>query len=206
MGAPVSPNPVDVVTLPPAVSRLASLLDQAGPPPRPDPASGGEAAVGAEWLAALAAAVAEAARLWDWDWSAWDRRDRAPRGARAGGWADGLGASLLRTPAVEVRIVRWAEREGTRAHDHGGAGSALAVVEGELVEDRFEPPLWRASAHRRRLRTGTVVTLPADATHVLANPGPGAATSIHVVSPPSLPPRDRSVGAATFLAELCPIR
>ena len=193
MGAPVSPNPVDVVTLPPAVSRLASLLDQAGVPPRPDPP------VGAEWLAALAAAVAEAARLWDWDWS---RRDGE---ARADGWADGRGARLLRTPAVEVRIVRWAEGEGTRAHDHGGAGSALAVVEGELVEDRFEPPLWKAAACRRRLRAGTVVTLPADTTHVLANPGPGAATSVHVVSP-SLQPRYRSVGAATFLAELCPAR
>jgi quercetin dioxygenase-like cupin family protein len=193
---------VDIATLPPVIATLAG-----------QPA--GQPAPGVEWLAALAAALAVTTGRWR-DLDGWpgvvaprpgDRGEPGrgePAGGWADGWADGDGTCLLRTEAVEVRLVRWAAGQGTRGHDHGGARSALAVVEGELVEDRFEPPLWQASPRRGRLHAGAVATLPADHAHVLANPGPRAAASIHVVSPPSLPARARSIGAASILAELLP--
>jgi quercetin dioxygenase-like cupin family protein len=118
--------------------------------------------------------------------------DRDPRGVR-----------LLAGANVEARLVGWEVGRTTRAHDHGGALAAWAVVDGELVEDQFDAPVWLSGPRRRRVAAGTAVALPPGQVHVLANPGPRRALGVHVVSPPRRA-RLHPVGAASLLAEAVP--
>lgn len=94
---------------------------------------------------------------------------------------------LALTPSVEVWLIGWWRGQGTGFHDHGGAGGALAVLEGSLEEVRLGPVTRGAAV--RRFAAGSVVALPADTIHRVANPGTVPATSIHAYSPPGLPMR-----------------
>jgi predicted metal-dependent enzyme (double-stranded beta helix superfamily) len=111
---------------------------------------------------------------------------------------------LLVSDELEVKLVGWGARQATRAHDHAGATSAWAVLDGELVEDRFAVPAWRGSRVRTRLAPGRTSVLGPGRVHVLANPGAGAALSVHAASPPRLAARFHFADAASFLAEAAP--
>lgn len=154
---------------------LATLTRPAGPP---------DAAA----LAELAGRVAAAASLWR---SATRTTDGPP-------WA----TRLLATDTVEVSLLGWAAGQGTRAHDHGGAVTALWVVEGELVEDSYTEPVWAPARMRRRLPAGSGATFPPGHVHVIANPGPGAAVAIQAASPPGRPLRHRAAGAVSLFADM----
>src|SRR5687768_8895612 len=85
------------------------LLTEPAPAPfAPAPAPGTAAD-----LAELVAGIAADPGRW---------RHLAPAG-------DGWSVHLPHTGTVEVTLVAWAPGESTRAHDHGGASSAWAVVE-----------------------------------------------------------------------------
>jgi predicted metal-dependent enzyme (double-stranded beta helix superfamily) len=106
-------------------------------------------------------------------------------------------ARLLGTDQVEVWLLAWTPGQQVPAHDHGGAAGAFTVVDGVLAEDRLDPGTWSAG-RRASLPAGSRTWFGPDHAHVLGNPGPGPATSVHAYSPPGLPLRfaPLSVGAA----------
>jgi hypothetical protein len=129
-------------------------------------------------------------------------------GAAAGGCAGRepgrRSLPLLRTPAVEVELVGWAAGASTRAHDHGGAAGAWAVLTGELVEDDIDEAAWWARPARRRIGPGEPVLTAAERVHVVANPGLSTAVTVHVSGPASRPVRYPAVGVSALLAEAAP--
>lgn len=139
-------------------------------------------------LGELAGRIAAAASLW-----------RAAAATTAGPpWS----TRLLATDTVEVNLLGWPAGQGTRAHDHDGAVTALWVVDGELVEDSYPEPVWAPASARRRFPAGTGTTFPPGHVHVVANPGPGAAMAVQAASPPARRPRQRSAGALQLFAEM----
>lgn len=90
---------------------------------------------------------------------------------------------LHRSDDVEVWLLGWELGQDTRVHDHGGAGGAFAVAEGQLVEHHTSHHR-RGDLRRRVHAVGRGAAFGASYVHDLANHGPGIATSIHVYSPP----------------------
>jgi quercetin dioxygenase-like cupin family protein len=87
---------------------------------------------------------------------------------------------VLVTDEYDVWVIGWPPGTSVGLHDHDGAGAAICVVEGELVESRPA----RTSAPEWQLRAGQTVTVDRDVVHDVANRGAAAATSVHVYSPP----------------------
>ena len=110
-------------------------------------------------------------------------------------------ARLHRDAAHDVWLLGWDHAQGIELHDHGGSSGAFCVVTGRLVEaytDRTTRPLLR----RRPVGTGEVLAFGPDHVHDLSNPGPGAAISIHVYSPPLETMTFYDDGPGAFLARL----
>jgi quercetin dioxygenase-like cupin family protein len=84
---------------------------------------------------------------------------------------------LVATEAYEVWVIGWTQGQQVRPHDHGGSSAAVLVVEGELTEVTL-------LGNRHRLVPGQVHLLGPRVVHDVLNRGDGAATSIHVYSPP----------------------
>lgn len=127
----------------------------------------------------------------------------APQWAATGVQTGRRGLRLLVSHQIEARLVAWETGRTTPAHDHGGAPAAWAVADGELVEDQFDAPVWLSGPRRRRVAAPAAATLPPGQVHVLANPGPRRALSVHVVAPPRRA-RLRPARAAAMLAEAVP--
>jgi hypothetical protein len=109
---------------------------------------------------------------------------------------------LVGTDTVEVWLLGWSPGQHVPAHDHGGAAGAFTVVDGTLVEDQLDPGTW-ASWKRTTFAAGSRTSFGPDYAHILGNRGSQAATSVHAYSPPGLPLRFGSGGAANLaLAEL----
>jgi hypothetical protein len=153
--------------------------------------AGQPAAAPAARPAELVAAVAAGAAGW---------RPLDGAGPHAGGWS----LTLLRTATVEVALIGWAPGQATRAHDHGGAAGAWAVLAGELVEDHFADLSWSARPRRTRVGPGVVVDSDPERVHVVANPGPEVAVVVQARTPSLRAVRQPLVGAASILAEAAP--
>jgi predicted metal-dependent enzyme (double-stranded beta helix superfamily) len=90
-------------------------------------------------------------------------------------------AQLLREDHVDVWVISWASGNDTGFHDHDVSRGAVAVVEGELVEERLVvggPP------RVRRHRCGDVFDFDASHVHRMRQDTPTPAVSIHAYSPP----------------------
>jgi hypothetical protein len=87
---------------------------------------------------------------------------------------------LLSTSTYDAWLIHWPAGTGLAAHDHGGSAGAFAVVAGELVEHTPVGDAWRS----RRVAVGRAVSFDGAHVHAVVNPGPVAATSVHVYSPP----------------------
>lgn len=87
---------------------------------------------------------------------------------------------LHRDDEHEIYAIGWMPGHDTGWHDHDDAAAALAVVEGEVVEERLAlgEPLSRTFRH------GQVVEIPAASIHRVRHSGTAPATTIHVYSPP----------------------
>ena len=91
---------------------------------------------------------------------------------------------LRRDDDVAVWLICWMDDQDTGFHDHDLSGGAVAVVQGEVAEDRLAlggrggPALHAASARARR-STSAPPTSTACAT-----PGRFPAVTIHAYSPP----------------------
>lgn len=90
-------------------------------------------------------------------------------------------AQLWRDDHIDVWVISWMNGHDTGFHDHDLSSGAVAVVEGELVEERLTiggPP------RRRSYRAGTSFHFDASHVHRMHQTGDGPAISIHAYSPP----------------------
>jgi hypothetical protein len=88
---------------------------------------------------------------------------------------------LWRDDHVDVWVITWTNGNDTGFHDHDVSRGAVAVVEGEVTEERLVvggPP--------RRVRHAAGETFDFDASHVhrMCLDAGGPAVSIHAYSPP----------------------
>jgi hypothetical protein len=122
-------------------------------------------------LSELAAAVAAEPRLW---------RPHVRHDAERRHYVQ-----LYRDAHVDVWLLCWTNQQDTGFHDHDVSSGAVHVVDGDLLEDRFEMHgdlIRRLSVERPR-----GATFDFDASHVHAVKHPQErppATSVHVYSPP----------------------
>jgi quercetin dioxygenase-like cupin family protein len=88
---------------------------------------------------------------------------------------------ILQNDNVEVYLICWMQDHDTGFHDHDISRGALAVVEGEVREDRLAiggPP------HTRVLGTGQATTFGAADIHRVTHSGDQPAVTVHAYSPP----------------------
>jgi predicted metal-dependent enzyme (double-stranded beta helix superfamily) len=90
-------------------------------------------------------------------------------------------AQLWRDDHLDVWVISWMNGHDTGFHDHDLSSGAVAVVEGELVEERLTiggPP------RRRCYGAGPSFHFDASHVHRMHQAGGGPAISIHAYSPP----------------------
>ena len=90
-------------------------------------------------------------------------------------------AQLWRDDHIDIWVISWMNGHDTGFHDHDVSSGAVAVVEGELVEERLAiggPP------RRRSFGAGTSFHFDASHVHRMHQAGGGPAISIHAYSPP----------------------
>ena len=82
---------------------------------------------------------------------------------------------------VNAWVICWSEDQDTGFHDHDESSAAIAVISGQVREDRLrlgdEP-------RSRVLDAGQVFTVPAVAIHRVLHAGDAPAVTIHAYSPP----------------------
>jgi predicted metal-dependent enzyme (double-stranded beta helix superfamily) len=88
---------------------------------------------------------------------------------------------LWRDEHVDVWVISWMRGHDTGFHDHDVSCGAVAVVAGEIVEERLVlggPP------RRRSHRAGAVFDFAASHVHRMSQDSHAPAVSIHAYSPP----------------------
>jgi hypothetical protein len=90
-------------------------------------------------------------------------------------------AQLWRDDNVDLWVISWMNGHDTGYHDHDLSRGAVAIVEGELVEERL---VIGAAPRRRRYRAGESFDFDASHVHRMHQTGGGPAVSIHAYSPP----------------------
>ena len=114
-----------------------------------------------------------------------DAHRRRPRARGGRSCADGVPErhfeQLWRDDHVDVWVISWMNGNDTGFHDHDVSSGAVAVVEGEIIEERLVvggPP--------RRLPHAAGETFDFDASHVhrMRQDSDAPAVSIHAYSPP----------------------
>ena len=88
---------------------------------------------------------------------------------------------LLRDDHVDVWVISWASGNDTGFHDHDVSRGAVAVVEGELVEERL---VVGGPSRVRRHQAGDVFDFNASHVHRMRQDAVTPAVSIHAYSPP----------------------
>jgi predicted metal-dependent enzyme (double-stranded beta helix superfamily) len=88
---------------------------------------------------------------------------------------------LWRDEHVDVWVISWANGNDTGFHDHDVSSGAVAVVQGELVEERL---VLGGVPRRRSHRAGQTFDFDAAHVHRMRHEGDAPAVSIHAYSPP----------------------
>jgi predicted metal-dependent enzyme (double-stranded beta helix superfamily) len=88
---------------------------------------------------------------------------------------------LWRDDDVDVWVISWANGNDTGFHDHDTSQGAVAVVEGEIIEERLA---LAGAARELRHRAGTVFDFDASHVHRMRQQANTRAVSIHAYSPP----------------------
>jgi predicted metal-dependent enzyme (double-stranded beta helix superfamily) len=88
---------------------------------------------------------------------------------------------LWRDEHVDVWVITWTNGNDTGFHDHDLSRGAVAVVEGEVVEERLT--LGGAPQERHHC-AGDVFDFDASHVHRMRQPAAAPAVSIHAYSPP----------------------
>ena len=82
---------------------------------------------------------------------------------------------------VNAWVICWSEDQDTGYHDHDESSAAIAVISGQVREDRLR---LGGEPRSRVLGPGSVFTVPAVAIHRVLHAGDGPAVTIHAYSPP----------------------
>ena len=88
---------------------------------------------------------------------------------------------LWRDDQVDVWVISWANGNDTGFHDHDVSSGAVAVVEGELIEERL---VLGGDPVRRHHRAGEAFDFDASHVHRMHHDSGTRAVSIHAYSPP----------------------
>lgn len=88
---------------------------------------------------------------------------------------------LWRDEHVDIWVISWMSGHDTGFHDHDLSRGAVAVVEGEIVEERL---VVGGTARQRRHRAGDVFDFEASHVHRMRQDSDASAVSIHAYSPP----------------------
>ena len=88
---------------------------------------------------------------------------------------------LWRDDQVDIWVISWASGNDTGFHDHDVSSGAVAVVEGELIEERL---VLGGAPRRFRHRAGEVFDFDAAHVHRMLQDSATPAVSIHAYSPP----------------------
>jgi quercetin dioxygenase-like cupin family protein len=82
---------------------------------------------------------------------------------------------------VNAWVICWSEDQDTGFHDHDDSGAAIAVISGQVREERLRVG---SGPVGREIGPGEVFTLPPTAIHRVLHAGDGPAVTIHAYSPP----------------------
>src|SRR5262249_15053099 len=93
---------------------------------------------------------------------------------------------------VNAWVICWSEDQDTGYQDHDRSGAAVAVISGQVREERLR--LGR-SPLSRTARGGSTFTVPPDAIHRVLHAGDLPAVTIHAYSPPLTPTGGHPGGA-----------
>jgi predicted metal-dependent enzyme (double-stranded beta helix superfamily) len=88
---------------------------------------------------------------------------------------------LWRDDDVDVWVITWTNGNDTGFHDHDVSRGAVAVVEGELIEERL---VLGGEPRRFRHRAGEAFDFDASHVHRMLQDSDTPAVSIHAYSPP----------------------
>jgi quercetin dioxygenase-like cupin family protein len=82
---------------------------------------------------------------------------------------------------VNAWLICWSEDQDTGFHDHDESTAAIAVISGQVREDRLRlgsPPTSQV------IRAGSSFTVPPEAIHRVLHSGSSPAVTVHAYSPP----------------------
>jgi mannose-6-phosphate isomerase-like protein (cupin superfamily) len=82
---------------------------------------------------------------------------------------------------VNAWVICWSEDQDTGFHDHDESAAAIAVISGEVREERLR---LGSEPVGREIGAGEVFTLPPVAIHRVVHSGDRPAVTIHAYSPP----------------------
>lgn len=82
---------------------------------------------------------------------------------------------------VNAWVICWSEDQDTGFHDHDDSSAAIAVIEGQVREDRLRVG---DAPRSRTFGPGQVFTVPAVAIHRVLHAGDVPAVTLHAYSPP----------------------
>ena len=82
---------------------------------------------------------------------------------------------------VNAWVICWSEDQDTGFHDHDESAAAIAVISGQVREERLR---LGALPRARLVGPGSTFTVPAAAIHRVLHAGSGPAVTIHAYSPP----------------------
>jgi predicted metal-dependent enzyme (double-stranded beta helix superfamily) len=88
---------------------------------------------------------------------------------------------LLRNDELAVWLICWMDDHDTGFHDHDLSSGAVAVVEGEVAEDRL---VLGGAPVTRRFARGEAFDFSASDIHRVRHAGSAPAVTIHAYSPP----------------------
>lgn len=84
-------------------------------------------------------------------------------------------------PDVNAWVICWSEDQDTGYHDHDESAAAVAVVAGQVREERLT---LGARPRSREVAAGATFTVPPVAIHRVLHAGTAPAVTIHAYSPP----------------------
>ncbi|MBV9604174.1 MAG: cysteine dioxygenase family protein [Solirubrobacterales bacterium] len=82
---------------------------------------------------------------------------------------------------VNAWVICWSEDQDTGFHDHDESSAAIAVISGQVREDRLR---LGDAPRSQTLGPGAVFTVPAVAIHRVLHEGDAPSVTIHAYSPP----------------------
>jgi quercetin dioxygenase-like cupin family protein len=82
---------------------------------------------------------------------------------------------------VNAWVICWSEDQDTGFHDHDDSSAAIAVIEGQVREDRLR---LGDAPRSQTFGPGSVFTVPAVAIHRVLHAGDAPAVTLHAYSPP----------------------